>query len=72
MNIGWIPNCNDYQSQPADNPMGKSGDSTESYTTLIKNTYYNCMFQMYFLLLEPLRAVLFRALTRTLIDHPFR
>ena len=42
MNIGWIPNCADYPSQAADNPMGKSGDSTESYTTLIRSTYSEC------------------------------
>lgn len=44
MTIGWIPSCTDYQSQPTDNPMGQSGDSTESYATLIKDTYYKCMF----------------------------
>lgn len=42
MNIGWIPGCSTYPSQAADNPMGKSGDSSVSYTTLIKDTYYKC------------------------------
>jgi len=42
MNIGWIPGCSTYPSQAAHNPMGKSGDNSVSYTTLIKDTYYKC------------------------------
>lgn len=42
MNIGWIPGCDTFPSMVADNPLGHSGDDTISYTTLIKNTYYQC------------------------------
>ena len=41
-NIGWIPECTDYPSMVPDNPLGKSGDNTISYHTIIKNTYYQC------------------------------
>ncbi len=42
MNIGWVPGCTAYESQYPDNPMGVSGDSSVSYTTLLMDTYYNC------------------------------
>ncbi len=42
MNIGWIPGCSTYASQAADNPAGKSGDSSIIYTQLIKDTFYKC------------------------------
>jgi len=42
MNIGWIPGCTTYKSMCPDNPLGKSGDGSISYTTLIKDTYHNC------------------------------
>lgn len=42
MNIGWIPGCTQFSSQVCDNPLGKSGDNTISFHTIIKNTYYYC------------------------------
>lgn len=41
-NIGWIPGCTAFASQYADNPMGVSGDKTESYTDVIRSNYYGC------------------------------
>lgn len=54
MNIGWIPGCTVSTSQAADNPLGVSGDSTISYTTLIRNTYSQCeLIPPNFVLLTP-------------------
>ena len=56
MNIGWIPGCTITDSQPADNPLGKSGDGSISYTDLIKDTYYQCEYTGFcsFLFIEDL------------------
>lgn len=42
MNIGWIPGCTTYESLPADNPMGHSGDDTKNYVALLIDTYNSC------------------------------
>ncbi|MCJ1279823.1 hypothetical protein MMC21_007647 [Puttea exsequens] len=42
MNIGWIPGCDLVKSEVADNPLGKSGDNTVSYSKIIADTYTQC------------------------------
>lgn len=49
MNIGWIPGCDTYESLPADNPMGHSGDDTRNYVDLITDTYNCCTFSHHLL-----------------------
>ena len=45
MNIGWIPGCDLVKSEVADNPLGKSGDNTVSYSKIIADTYTQCKYQ---------------------------
>lgn len=42
MNIGWQNGCTAYSSQYPDNPLGKSGDDTISYTTILEEIASNC------------------------------
>lgn len=42
MNIGWHNGCTAFSSQYPDNPLGKSGDDTISYTTILEETASNC------------------------------
>lgn len=45
LNIGYIPDCTDFDTMVVDNPQGKSGDTAEqsiSYTDIIRDTYKEC------------------------------
>ena len=45
LNIGYIPGCEDFETQVVDNPQGKSGDNpyqSISYAMIIRNTYEKC------------------------------
>ena len=42
MNIGWQKGCTAFTEQYPDNPLGKSGDDTISYTTILEEIAYNC------------------------------
>ena len=49
LNIGYVPGCEDFETQVADNPQGKSSDTAEqsiSYQTIIRETYEKCEYAM--------------------------